>query len=572
MALSRRTRLPLLFSALMGLSVLASDALVVHGLAQRHAGLPQIAYSGLFALLVFAVWLFGFCRTLYFLNHYARESEAIPLAAGKLTELAEGIEERLKEGARSAPRSLSPDTPLLDRRVKEIWRALRRGTPLLSGDMAESEDRQFPGPEREIRALMDIILNVGIAGTFVSILMTLTQAQGLTADTLLAHVGPGMTSGLAAVIANIGLRLCHRTLQDEQDALAVHVDDAVADYFLANVPKAVTCPEERLVAANELVAQSMQDALEYALAKQNAVTQKTLVEQASELNSLLKEHARLISQVLTQQIHEPIQELAGHAGSLAQHSGTWSETAADLKSAHADFIGMHRDAHSRHEAVISTLFEHHRASLDAFQDSARQDRQAAMKDTREAIHQQIEDHSARVTQLMDRLRAEFLAMSAEQEAINSRTTEAGVNAVGNAISAQLAVVEDRIGSTLDMVSARLPEALRSGVKEGLDETVALLDEVREQAAALTHLVGQVAGSADRHLTEHKRWQESAGAAQDQLELRTREAARDLDALAKRLDGVTPREDETVDVMAIVNSRAERAVSKESGTGRTTDVD
>src|SRR5207244_1112999 len=114
-------------------------------------------------------------------------------------------------------------------------RTVQRGASPSAGDLAESEERKLSGPERELRMYMDITLNLGIAGTFVAILVTLGQPQGLTAETLLAHVGPGMTSGLAAVIANIGLRLCHRALQDEQDHLAQRVDDTLAESLLARI-------------------------------------------------------------------------------------------------------------------------------------------------------------------------------------------------------------------------------------------------------------------------------------------------------------------------------------------------
>ena len=517
MSLPRGAALPMLFSALMGLCVLGADIYVLNGLLHQHADGNQIAYASVFALVVFVLWLWGFYRSWRFLNLYSREESAIPEVASKLTELAQDVEQHVKDGSRTAPKPLSADTPLLDRRIKQTWRALRRGAPLLSSDMADTEERCFPGPEREIRSYMDIALNVGIAGTFVSILVTLVQPQGLTADTLLAHIGPGMTSGLAAVIANVGLRLCHRAVQDEQDMLAARVEDTVADYFISSLPRSVTSPEDRLVSSNEQLAQDTQDILEYTLAKQNAATQKTLTEQAVLSEGLLKEHARLIGEILTRQIQLPIQQVAAHIAALAEQSGIWAATAADMKAAHTDFLGMHREAHVRHEAAMAALFAQFSESLTAFLEVARQANHVTMIEMQEASGRLIQDHATAAANHLVTFREQFVVMSAEQEAAHRRITDAALVSLGGAIDTNLATVEERIASTLSMIEDRLPDKLRDGVKDGLGETVALIVALREQAADLTHSVAQVSGNADRQLLAYERWQERANAVQTQLE-------------------------------------------------------
>ena len=405
------------------------------------------------------------------------------------------------------------DTPLLQRRVVETLRAVRRGAAPLTGDMLDSEERKLSVGERELRTYMDIALNLGIAGTFVSIIVTLGQQQGLDANTLLAHIGPGMTSGLAAVVANVGLRLCHRALQDEQDSLVQHVDDTLAEVLLANIDRQVTSPEDRL-------AQSATKALQ----DQNASTHKALLDQSTQFDRLLKDYARQIGSILTTQIQQPIQQIAdhagrlvGHAGALAQHSGTWAETASDLKIAHINFLNTQNEAQEQHEKRLDELFVQYRTGLEEFLQTANQSNSKHIQETHDFTISLLATHTQSLTGMTEHLREQFIALQGEQEISHRRMTEAALASLGNAVEDRLTAIEERIAAVLVALENRLPSTLRDGVRDGLSETVALIDDVREQAAGLTHTITQISGNTDRQLQAYERWAERATDIQGRLE-------------------------------------------------------
>ena len=514
MPISPRAKLPLLFSALMGLCVLAADGSVLSGLLRQHADGAQLLFASLFALIVFALWLWGYYRSWRFLSRYAREEAALPQAATTLEAMARNV----AAGDWNRP-SLREAAPLLDRRLTQMWRALQRGAPLFAGDRADSEERYFPGPEREIRTYRDIALNVGIAGTFVVILITLGQS-GLTAESLLTHVGPGMTSGLAAVIANIGLRLCHRALQDEQDALAGQVDETVSEFFTAHLPKALTSPEERLAVATEALARSAKESLE----AQTEATQKALTEQTERFDILLKAYGRQIATILLQQVQQPIQKiaeqaaaLAEHADAMAQHSGTWAASVADLKTAHVVFLNDQKEGQAQHEQRLTTTFAQYHRALDLSLLVVKQANEGALKETQEFAKRLAALHMQELIEMTSQMQSRYAALQAEQEAVHHRLTETAISAVGGAVDARISTIEERVAATLTVVEGRLPEAVRDGVREGLSETNQLIDSVREQAAAMTHTMAQISGNADRQLQAYEGWHDRALGIQGRLE-------------------------------------------------------
>ncbi|MCW3096381.1 MAG: hypothetical protein JWL77_1999 [Chthonomonadaceae bacterium] len=515
MPVSPRVKLPLLFSALMGLCVLGSEGYVLSGLIRQHAETSQILFASVFALIVFAVWLWGFFRSVRFLSMYAREEAALPQAKTALVSLAQQV-----EAGKWDRQSMAAGTPLLDRRLTHVWRALQRGAPLLSADMGESEDRHFPGPEREIRTYMDIALNVGIAGTFVSILITLGQPQGLTADTLLAHVGPGMTSGLAAVIANIGLRLCHRAVQDEQDLLAGEVDEAVSESFVASLPKAVTSPEDRVAAATRDLALHATATLE----KQSAATQETLVKQAEQFDTLLKAYTLQIATILVQQVQQPIQQVADQTKALSdqtraltQHSATWAAGVSDLKTAHAAFLKAQTDGQALHEQRLTTTFAQYHRALDLSLQAVAKANADALAQTQELTKRLAALQMEEMKTLTAEMQGRYAALQAEQEAVHQRLTEAAIKAMGSAVDARVATLDERVAATLTAVESRLPNTLRAGVQEGLAETIRMIDSVREQTAEMAHTLSQISGNADRQLQAYERWNDRALSVQGRLE-------------------------------------------------------
>ncbi len=494
MAVSKRAWLPLFCSFLTGIGVLCA----VGYMSQRiPAGISRITLWA--ALIVFVLWAWGYYRTFCFLAQYGREAAALiePQTREALKQLASQV-----NAGQAGDLPDFSSAPLLRRSVKETLRAVRRGAFPSADRLAESDERALSSPERALRTYMDIALNIGIAGTFVSILVTLGQPQGLTADTLLAHVGPGMTSGLAAVVANVGLRLCHRALQDEQDALAEQVDDTLADALLANIHRIAISPEERLAQA----------------------TAKALTDQSGRFDTLLRQYAGQIGSILTQQIQQPIQQIADHArllavhsGALAQHSGTWAETASDLKAAHSAFLTAQSDAQGQHELRLTTAFAQYRHGLDAFLQTAKQSNTEAMQGTQAFTHRLLEEHTLALTGMIEHLQAQFVALQAEQEAAHLRITARTLTAFTSAVDARLTEMDGRVAAVLSSVEQRLPETLREGVHGGLSETVALIDAVREQTAGIAHQVAQISGNADRQLLAYERWHDRAMSVQGRLE-------------------------------------------------------
>jgi len=508
MAVPNRAKLPLLFSALMGLCVLGAEGYVLNGLLSRHAEGAQILSTSLFALLVFAVWLRGFLRSVRFLSQYAKEEAALPQAKTALEALAKAA------GTGDWKRgSFTEDTPLLNRRLIHLFRAFQGGTPLLSTNMGESKDREFLGPAREIRTYMDIALYVGVAGMFVSILLTLGQPQGKTADILLAHIGPAVSSGLAAVIATIGLRLCHRAMQDQQDILAAEVDKAVFENYVAFLPDSVNLPEERVIAATRDLALHATATLE----KQAAATQEALTKQAEQYDIYQKAYARQISSILLQQIQQPIQQLADQTKALTQNSATWAASVTDLKMAHAAFLKAQTDGQTQHEQrLTATSAQYHRA-LDLSLQAVAKANADALQQTQELTKRLAALQMEEMKALTEQMQGRYAALLGEQEAVHQRLTEAAIAAMGGAIEARVATLDDRVAATLAAVESRLPTTLRDGVHEGLVETIQMIEAVREQTAEMAHTLAQISGNADRQLQAYERWNARAESVQGRLE-------------------------------------------------------
>ena len=203
---------------------------------------------------------------------------------------------------------------LLACRIEGVIHALRRGSPLLSMDSTEMEDRHFPGPERKLRALMDIVLNVGIAGTFASLIFAFTGDKVVLVDasSLLSHIGPGLVSGLAGIFANVALRVCHTVLIGAQENLAGHVDDVIDQHFLAHIPKSYTSPVDRLANVFATKFSEMMNTLATILTKQLAEVMSGIQQQFT---------------IMTE-----------HTGAIASASGQWGEVAERLEKALGGFL------------------------------------------------------------------------------------------------------------------------------------------------------------------------------------------------------------------------------------------
>jgi hypothetical protein len=506
---SVRAKLPLLFSALMGLCVLGAEGYVLTGMLRLHAEAVQIASVSVFALIVFAVWLRGYLRSVQFLSRYAHEEAALPKAKTVLEAMAHEV-----EAGNWNRQDLRADTPLLDRRFARVWRTLRQDAPVVAAERAESpDDSPLSRPEREIRSYRDIALGVGIAGTFVSLLIALGQPQGLTADTLLTQAGAVLSGGLAGAVAGMGLGLCHRTLQDEQDLLTDQVDRTIAESFVAVLPKAVTSPEERMAAATQELAMHATVTLE----RQTAATQVILTQQAEQYDTLLKAFARQITTILLQQVQQPIQQIADQSTVLARHSGTWAAAVTELKTAHVALLNAQKEGQAQHEKRLDTTFAQYHKALDLSLQVVQQANAAALQETQAFTKRVAALHMQEMTEMAAQTQNRYTALQAEQAAVHQRLNEAAIAAMGGAIETRLATLDERVANTLTALESRLPLTFREGMHEGLAETILLIDSVREQTAGMAHTLGQISGNADRQLQAYERWNERALSVQGRLE-------------------------------------------------------
>jgi hypothetical protein len=544
MPVSNRVKLPLFFSALLGLCLLGVEGSLLSGLIRRQAESAQVVGAGLFAAVVFAVWMRGYVRSWRLLSQYAREEAALPEAKPALEALAHEA-----EAGNWNRQSLQTATPLLERRITRVWSDLQRATPRLPGEQTGRSDRPLPGSEREIRTCGDVAFSVGIAGTLVSVLLTMARPQGLTADALLAHGAPALSGVFGALLAGLSLRLCRRAVQEEQDSLAAIVDETVSTGFFHYLPNSVTSPEERVATATRELALHATATLE----AQNSATQATLVKQNEQFDDLLKAYSRHIAAILLQQIQQPMQQIADNSGALAKHSATWAATVTDLKAAHVAALNAHKEGQAQHEQRLATTFAQYHRALDLSLQVVKKANDDAMQQMQEFTKRLAALQMQELTGMTGQMQNRYAALQAEQEAVHQRLNEAAITAMGNAIEARLATLDERVANTLTAMENRLPLTLREGLHEGLAETIQLIDSVREQTAGMVHTLSQISGNADRQLQAYERWNERAMTVQGRLEQVVNDgqsaqasllAAWQTDA-AQTLDGVRAAFDSTI---------------------------
>ncbi len=280
------------------------------------------------------VWAAGFALLLYFwgliialkaINSYANEEKYINKneCFEILLELAENEISIAKNetSAKSVSKTVNEafgenkqDMMLLAGRIEGVIQTFRRGAPMLLMDFAEVEDRHFPRSERKLRALMDIVLNIGIAGTFLSLIFTFTgKATSFESSViLLSHIGPGLISGLAGIFANVALRICHTILLNAQDRLAEQVDNVIDECFLSNIPRKYISPVDRLtdVFSNKF---------------------------GEMLNTLADILTKQLTTVMNK-INEQFVVMTEHTGMIAESSSEWGKIAEKLEQGFINFM------------------------------------------------------------------------------------------------------------------------------------------------------------------------------------------------------------------------------------------
>ncbi|HLJ57250.1 MAG TPA: hypothetical protein VKT77_19595 [Chthonomonadaceae bacterium] len=516
MRLPAGAKLPIAVALAMGLCVGAAALYAVNGLLALHAAGWQIAFAALFASAELATFAWGFALSGQALARLAREAAAIPEATSKLAELAGEVERRIDDGATAGPRPLTAETPMLDARLAQTWRSLRRGRPLPSAG-TPSDAPMRDGPEREIDLVCDVTLAIGMAGAFVTVLMAVGVAAGQPAGTLFSGAAPGLTLGLSALIARLSLRMCRRAVGEEHARVAARADDAIAEGFVAHLPKALASPQDRLALASEELAQDTREILEYSFEKHNASLQKILAAQSAQSDTLLRQHALLIGEVLKTQVQQPIQQLANAGDALARQTAAVAAAAGEIRSANAEIVAGHRAAQEEQTAATTEMLAQHRAALNDFLEVLRQANHVVLVEMQEASGRQLQEHAAAAAQHLATFQERFATLIAEYEGSQRRLTEAALGSLAGAVEGRVATVDARFAATLARLEAQLPDHLRGGLREAMGETVAVLTALREQAALLAQSIAQVSANADRQLLTYERWQDRAAAAQARLE-------------------------------------------------------
>ena len=441
-------------------------------LLSRETGPPVLGAVLAGSLCVYGLIVVGRALTLY-----DAEDNALDDTQTALHRLAEVICDSSKLGSKDVDGVGAPErvelilggkeaverTPLLTRRLTSLVRAVRRGAPLLETDYARSEDRYFPAPERKVRSLMDIALNTGIAGTFLSLLLTFTNRDtSLTADTLLAHLGPGLISGMAGVFCNVSLRLGHGALIERQDALADRVDWLVAEHFVHLLPKVLTSSEERLADA-------------------------------------VRQHVTVLGELLTTQLKEPIgaikeqvSRLADSAGALEKHSGVWGLTATSMKNDISLLLSENTKQQLKNAKV-----------LDQF----------------------VRDYEARATTHQNDLKtwAEELLTEEQEKRLtqNQEIVQSALTAYNKAAETYLTRVTEHVAEMMTGAKEAFAGAVKESLSGALSESATLVDDLRTEAGKLAAHLDQIGKSTERQLAAQRAgvegWEARATEGQDRWE-------------------------------------------------------
>ena len=444
----------------LGLAVLFMFVALYALASSKPSGAGLWFYTPLmFVIAVVIVFGIGWWKTFSVLDRYASEESELKSTAC--------LEQLRKEVVPTFEQGLSwrfNSTPLFNLRYKETLRAFRRGVALSEIERGEAEGRYFAPEERYLRAMMDSALNLGIAGTFVSILLSLTQQSenGLSVGDLLAHLGPGLASGLSAVAFNISLRICHSTLLARQEALAESVDSVLEEELFAQMGTKLLSPDARL------------------------------------LEGLKPSLDRLLEGLQT-----PLRELTEQTRTLAHSSSQWGQTADRLENAFEGILNRENRIAKQHEergdALSKRLSEEFAGISQALGSLVK-----TMQETHQkAIDDSLEKMQERYKIWMTRQRTEYSTWFDEAMA-NYRALS----------QEHFREVTLEMKETLNALRAELPDVLREGMEGAFDGVSRNLSDLQEASSEMASALDQTRQSSDRHLVQsgelHSRieaWQE-----------------------------------------------------------------
>ena len=370
-------------------------------------------------------------------------------------------------------------TPLLREHLQATLDGLRFGWESPQSDSFAPTERRFATPERELRSAMDVVLNVGIAGTFLSIFLSLMgDGKGLTADAVLAHLGPGLISGLYAVATNVALRLCLTTLQEAHATLEAETDRCLYDGFFKKLsPERVnpTFAHQRRLEQNVI---TLGDKIGIALAHQTDRLDTGLT--------------RVFEKPM-RDVKDEIARMTTASERLVVNSNAWSEVADRLYSAQENLLNREEELVAAHKTQIETVTHQLSEML-----------KGTVTEITTAQELAFESYEARLTELQNVYREQFgvdlerersiCAMwLAQQRTAADKWLEEAIARYGQRAETTLQATAEELGLVIREVGAALPETVQRSVEEGLlvaQRTGERLSEEMARAAYSIEQVGQ----------------------------------------------------------------------------------
>jgi len=511
----------------------------------------------LFSFIILGIYAWQFWKINRIRNGYDREIEELKSCVDSLGSLVRSEKEiasnsildknsdTISAPAQVVKSALSDKpVPLLASRLVETIRMVRRGSPLESADMSIGDELILAPPERSLRAAMDTVLNLGIAGTFLSIILTMfsRSASAITSETLLDHIGPGLISGLVGVWTNVCLRMLHGELLSAQEWLTEEVDTCISDYFILKLGKKITCPEERMVTI---------------------------------IWSRLQKQTQSILGEVTKDLIDPVKSISISAGDIARYSGTWAEVASDLKNAYLGFIKNEEIVNQKHEKQLDELFRSQEVSLSDFLSKLESEQKQLRTETEKYLNASIQNFTLALNAAHNQMQGKLNDLIQQQANITSQLLSKNMDLLGNEVTKRVGGIEEQVAQTLQIFSRELPLKMQNGIEAGLQaalkEIVQITRELQDETGKLglridqlnqsqLQITGNLAKISDQQTKIFdsqdgalEEWRKIASESLDSISESFEKAAQSLSELHNLLQGMKTPIQEANDIIRLLHT-------------------
>jgi len=499
----------------------------------------------LFAVVILSIYFVKYKRILSCLNGYANEVNDLGNCTNDLMKLVGykenvtyiSILEEKMNNIQSLPDAVNKtlenrSTPLLANRLVETIRIIRRGSLLENEQLSMADDSILSPPERSLRAAMDTVLNLGIAGTFLSIILTMFfhSASDITPEMLLDHIGPGLISGLVGVWTNVCLRMLHGELLSAQEWLVSAVDTCISDNFILKLGKEITCPEER---------------------------------------------TKLKLQEVTKDLNDPVKSISISAGDIARYSGTWAEVASDLKNAYLGFIKKEEIVNQKHEKQLDELFRSQEISLSDFLSKLESEQKQLRTETEKYLNASIQNFTLALNAAHNQMQGKLNDLIQQQANITSQLLSKNMDLLGNEVTKRVGGIEEQVAQTLQIFSRELPLKMQNGIEAGLQaalkEIVQITRELQDETGKLglridqlnqsqLQITGNLAKISDQQTKIFdsqdgalEEWRKIASESLDSISESFEKAAQSLSELHNLLQGMKTPIQEANDIIRLLHT-------------------